>query len=321
MAASAPPQTPVRKALPSPGHTLGRSMPSLRHDACTQEVTRLIPAGRAAPSCQSEELRCKPPSSASGTPVAGPHSSRASWLRTGPCLAATPPSPFTTRRPQGCARPRRGACPHKIHRKRILPRTIHCLAGGRSGDWRGTGAPAAPRPSFGVRRVAYGAGRSTGGCRVFPEVGDAGVSLPGAGAAESARSPGGSRGARPGGLGTWAPAPRWPRARGRGRKGGPAFGRTDAAPGSARSRAPRVSRPRRPSLGPSPGRPRWQGKHLLSISRCVDAARPGPPVCLWGARASPRTRRAKPVAPGAARAAAGAHLGRDWTAARAAFST
>lgn len=125
---------------------------------------------------------------------------------------------------------------------------------------------------------------------MFPEVGDVGVSLPGAGAAESARSPGGSRGARPGGLGTWAPAPRWPRARGRGRKGGPAFGRTDAAPGSARSRAPRVSRPRRPSLGPSPGRPRWQGKHLLSISRCVDAALPGPPVCLWGARASPRTR-------------------------------
>lgn len=128
---------------------------------------------------------------------------------------------------------------------------------------------------------------------MFPEVGDAGVSLPGAGAAESARSPGGARGARPGGLGIWAPAPRWPRARGRGRKGGPAFGRTDAAPGSARSRAPRVSRPRRPSLGPSPGRPRWRGKHLLSISRCADAALPGPPVCLWGARASPRTRRAQ----------------------------
>lgn len=98
----------------------------------------------------------------------GPHSSQASWLRTGPCLAATPPSPFTTRRPQGCARPRRGACPHKIHRKRVLPRTIHCLAGGRSGDWRGTGAPAAPRPSFGVRRVAYGAGRSTGGLSCVP---------------------------------------------------------------------------------------------------------------------------------------------------------
>lgn len=52
MAASAPPQTPVRKALPSPGHTLGRSMPSLRHDACIQEVTRLIPAERAAGGAQ-----------------------------------------------------------------------------------------------------------------------------------------------------------------------------------------------------------------------------------------------------------------------------